>query len=233
MRRLRASRHQTLLEFQEPRDPVYDRQGVSLPDNHRLLWSFGFLSVCFIHLISVPRACSAVHYLPAGKFIFTAPHAYIEVETGPFGLLGDWPDAPGLQNCLPCDPRANLTLLYDSGNTGLMQFDAISFVSSLAPNGDLKVIYTATAQMFFETDQYGNLCDPGADSCLGPNLVWNRNIHWLVTAQFAPDSSNPGNWSFLDATFTPAPTPEPSSILLVGSGIVILIMTFRRKQANV
>ena len=198
-----------------------------------LLGSVSFSAANTITLDSGEGKMFGFATFPSYQFIFTAPHAYIEVETGPFGLLGDWPDAPGLQNCLPCDPRANFTLLYDSGNTGLMQFDAISFVSSLAPNGALKVIYTATARMFFETDQYGNLCDPGADSCLGPNLVWNRNIHWLVTAQFAPDSSNPGNWSFLDATFTPAPTPEPSSILLVGSGLVIVIMTFRRKQANV
>jgi hypothetical protein len=110
-----------------------------------------------------------------------------------------------------------------------MEFDAVSFVSSLTPSGDLTVIYTATARMFFETDQYGSLCNPGADSCPGPNLAWNQNIHWLVTAQYAPDSSNPGNWSFLDATFTPAPTPEPSSMLLMGSGMVILIAKVRRK----
>jgi hypothetical protein len=159
-----------------------------------------------------------------------ALHAAIQVQTGRSGLSGDWPDAPGLQNCFSCDPLNQSSILfYDSGNTGLMEFNALSFVSSLAPSGDLTVLYTATARMFFETDQYGSLCNPGADSCPGPNLAWNQNIHWLVTAQYAPDSSNPGNWRFLDATFTPAPTPEPSSMFLMGSGMLILIAKFRRK----
>lgn len=167
---------------------------------------------------------------PSYRFLLFGPHAGILVQTGPSGLLGDWPDAPGLQNCFSCDPLNQSSILfYDSGNTGLMEFDAVSFVSSLAPSGDLTVIYTATAQMFFQTDIYGRLCNPGADSCPGPNLAWNQNIRWLVTAQYAPDSSNPGNWSFLSATFTPAPTPEPSSMLLMGSGMVILIAKFRRK----
>lgn len=170
---------------------------------------------------------------PSYQFLLGGPHASILIETGPSGLLGDWPDAPGLQNCFSCDPLNQSSILfYDSGNTGLMEFDAVSFVSSLAPSGDLTVIYRATARIFFETDMYGSLCNPGADSCPGPNLAWNQNIRWLVTAQYAPDSSNPGNWRFLDATFTPAPTPEPSTMLLVGSGIVILISKFRRKPDN-
>jgi hypothetical protein len=165
----------------------------------------------------------------AYQFGFGGPHASIFVQTGA-PLFGDWPDAPGLQNCLSCDPRSGrLIILEDSGNSFSMQFDAVSFVSSLAPNGDLTVIYTATARMFFETDLQGSVCN---GDCLGPNLVWNQNIRWLVTAQFAPDSSNPGKWSFVDATFTPAPTPEPSSMLLMGSGMVILIRKFRRKQRN-
>jgi len=165
--------------------------------------------------------------VPSYQFGFGGPHASIVVQTGP-PLFGDWPDAPGLQNCLSCDPRGRLIIIEDSGNSFSMQFDAVSFVSSLAPNGNLTVIYTSTAQMFFETDLQGSVCN--ADPCLGPNLVWNQNIRWLVTAQFAPDSSNPGKWSFVDATFTPAPTPEPSSILLMGSGMVILIKKFRHKQ---
>ena len=166
---------------------------------------------------------------PSYQFVFVGPQTGILVQTGPSGLLGDWPDAPGLQNCLSCDPRGGFNILYDSGNTGLLEFDPVSFVSSLAPSGDLTVIYTATARMFFETDLQGSLCQESGEPCLGPNLVWNQNIRWLVTAQYAPDSSNPGNWSFLDATFTTAPTPEPSSMLLMGSGVVILLARFRRK----
>jgi hypothetical protein len=166
---------------------------------------------------------------PSYQFLLFGPQAAILIQTGPSGLNGDWPDAQGLQNCLSCDPRlSRLTILQDSGLTGSIQFDAVSFVSSLAPNGDLTVTYTATARMFFETDLQGSLCNE-PDYCPGPKLVWNQHVRWLVTAQFAPDSSNPGNWSFVDATFTPAPTPEPSSMLLMGSGMVILIAKFRRK----
>jgi hypothetical protein len=166
---------------------------------------------------------------PSYQFFFFGRHTAILVQTGPSGLLGDWPDAPGLQNCLSCDPRGNLIILWDSGYTGSIDMEAVSFVSSLAPNGDLTVIYTATARMFFITNLQGSLCNPAAEPCLGPNLVWNQHVRWLVTAQFAPDSSNPGNWSFVEATFAPAPTPEPSSMLLMGSGMVILIAKFRRK----
>jgi hypothetical protein len=164
---------------------------------------------------------------PSYQFFLFGTQAAIVVPTGPSGLLGDWPDAPGLQNCLPCDPLVSGGLiLSDSGLAGSINFEAVSFVSSLAPNGDLTVIYTATARMFFQTDLQGSLC---ADSCLGPNLVWNPHVRWLVTAQFAPDSSNPGRWNFVDATFTTAPTPEPSSMLLMGSGMAILIAKFRHK----
>jgi hypothetical protein len=166
---------------------------------------------------------------PSYQFVFFGPQAAILVQTGPSGLLGDWPDAPGLQNCFPCaDPGGIPYILLDSGNTGLIEFDPVSFVSSLAPNGDLTGIYTATARMFFETDLQGNLCNK-PESCLGPNLVWNQHVRWLVTAHFAPDSSNPGEWNFVNATFATAPTPEPSSMLLMGSGMVILIAKFRRK----
>ena len=166
---------------------------------------------------------------PSYQFGFGGPHASIFFQTGP-PLLGGWPDTPGLQQCISCDPRGGRPIiLEDSGNSFSMQFDAVSSVSSLAPNGDLTVIYTAIAQMFFETNLQGSVCN---DPCLGPNLVWNQNIRWLVTAQYAPDSSNPGKWSFVDATFTPAPTPEPSSMLLMGSGMVILIRKFRRKKGN-
>jgi len=166
---------------------------------------------------------------PSYQFLLFGRQAAILVQTGPSGLMGDWPDAPGLQNCFPCaDPGGIGFILFDSGLTGSIQFDAVSFVSSLASNGDLTVIYTATARMFFETDLQGNLCNK-PESCFGPNLVWNQHVRWLVTAHFAPDSSNLGAWNFVDATFATAPTPEPSSMLLMGSGMIILIAKFRRK----
>ena len=85
----------------------------------------------------------------------------------------------------------------------------------------LTVTYSSTATMIF------TFCS-SPDDCTGNHLLWNTNRLWLVTAHFVPDSNAPGSWDFLNATFTPAQTPEPSSMLLVGSGIMAVIAKFRK-----
>jgi hypothetical protein len=163
---------------------------------------------------------------PTYHFVFVGGHDGIGID----GIFGDFPYVPGLQQCIQYDPGNLRPILEDSGMgidhfgrlfTGHFDFEAVSFVSSLAPNGMLTVIYTATARMTF------TFCT-NPDVCNGNHLVWNTNRLWLVTANFAPDSNVPGTWDFLNATFTPAPTPEPSSILLVGSGIMALIAKLRK-----
>jgi hypothetical protein len=149
-------------------------------------------------------------------------------------IFGDYPYTSGIQNCWSCDPRnGQLTdpLLIDIGYgidlvgrpfAGYMSFTAVSFVSSLAPNGALTMIYKATAVMQFQ------LCNSVPD-CNGDVLLWNKNQRWIVTAQFSPDQFIPGAWNFNDATFAPAPVPEPSSMLLMGSGIAFIIIRKSRK----
>jgi hypothetical protein len=149
--------------------------------------------------------------------------------------FGDYPDVPGLQQCLQCDPRNTFSIvLYDSGTgydhdgnlfAGLMQFDGFPFVSSLAPNGMLTVIYDATLRLSV------TFCS-SVDDCHGSHLVWNPGVYWLVTAQFAPDPSLPDTWHFVDARFATAPTPEPSSMLLMGSGIAMVIAKVRSSRSK-
>jgi hypothetical protein len=89
------------------------------------------------------------------NFVFVGGRDGIGID----GIFADYPYVPGLQQCTGCDPRKNLgTILEDSGMgtdhfgrlfAGLFDLEAVSFVSSLAPNGMLTVIYTATARMTF------------------------------------------------------------------------------------
>jgi hypothetical protein len=164
------------------------------------------------------------------QFVFAGFHQGIWMDK-PFG---DYPDVPGLQECLQCDPRHAYTILYDSGSgydhdgnlfTALMEFDGVPFVSSLAPNGLLTVIYDATLRLSV------TFCS-SVDVCNGSHLVWNQGVHWLVTAQFAPDPYVADTWHFVDARFATAPVPEPSSILLMGSGIAMVIAKVRSSRSK-
>jgi hypothetical protein len=151
------------------------------------------------------------------------------------GSPSDFPFTPGLQTCVPCYPQFVADILVDNGigvnsagqwYNGLIQFYAVSFVSSLAPNGMLTVTYKAGATLDFA------LCDDPTCGTTSAQLVWNPNELWLVTAQFAPDPNFSGAYDFLNASFQapiPAPmVPEPSSLLLVGSGIMLLIGKVRK-----
>jgi predicted small secreted protein len=140
-----------------------------------------------------------------------------------------------LAQCLPfCDPTAvkpNTTLLFDEGTVfmddggvqGHIQFDALYFKSSLNASGMLSVVYTATADIHLQRC----LSEFPICSVLGTSYVWgNPSQPWYVRAQFAPAPSFPGLYYLIGATFStsPAPIPEPTSILLVGSGLVAIVV---------
>ena len=141
-----------------------------------------------------------------------------------------------LVNCFGgCDqiPSTNFPLflasgILASGNpylTGGIAFDAVSFVSSLAPNGILTVKYTATLslQLF--------LVDSTTGKQVGP-FVWGNNQPWMITAQFAPDGSGiPGLIQFAGATLSSpvTPVPEPATMLLIGTGILPILFGVRRR----
>lgn len=160
---------------------------------------------------------------PSYSFFFRNNRASISV---PASL--DFPPGGGLRNCLPCDPRQNMILLNNLGQLGdiqgLIRFDAVSFVSSLAPDGVLTVIYTAKADILLHLCATFD-CDKFTDT-----FVWDKGKPWRVTAHFEPDTFAPGRYDFLEATFAPTAVPEPSSMLLLGSGAAILIRRVRKAR---
>ena len=123
--------------------------------------------------------------------------------------------------CVPCDPTTLVgSSLFISGGPftngnpyldGIIEFDAVSFISSLAPSGILTVKYTATA--FLELF----LIDPTTSATIGP-FVWGSPDPWIVTAHFRPDVLYPGIYEFTGATLVS--TPEPATLLLLATGLV-------------
>jgi PEP-CTERM motif len=151
------------------------------------------------------------------------------------GSPSDFPFTSGIQNCVECDPRGLVPILADSGigensagqfYNGLIEFSAVSFVSTLARNGMLTVTYKAFANLDFA------LCTDQSCQTTSELLVWDPSKLWLVTAQFAPDPNGPGSYDFLNASFQAPIVPEPSSMLLVGSGIVVLIGKIRKTRKD-
>jgi hypothetical protein len=134
-----------------------------------------------------------------------------------------------LVNCIPCEPTqlGNLFLaggpyLYLNNQVldGIIQFDAISFVSSLAPSGNLTVKFTATPFLYLF------LQDLDTSLEIGPFVWGNSNHHWYVTAQFRPDVGL-GVYEFTGATFTSV--PEPATMMLVGTGTLPIVLRLRRR----
>ena len=108
-------------------------------------------------------------------------------------------------------------LVFGQYYDGAIRFNAVSFVSSLAPNGMLTVIYKANAKLAFL------LCNDQTCGNTSALLLWPSQKLWLVTAQFVPNANAPGTYDFSQASFEGPIVPEPSSILPVGSGILVLI----------
>ena len=162
---------------------------------------------------------------PSYSFFLYNNRAFISV---PASL--DFSAGGGLRNCSPCDPRQNMILLNNSGRlgdiVGSIRFDAVSFVSSLAPDGILTVVYTAKADILLHLCATFD-CDKFTDT-----FVWDKGKPWRVTAHFEPfPESSLYPYQFLEATFEVAAVPEPSSILLLGSGAAILIRKVRKARA--
>jgi len=138
-----------------------------------------------------------------------------------------------LVNCIPCDPTHLNNPLFIAGGPflyvgsqvldGLIQFNAVSFISSLAPNGILTVKYTATADL----DLF--LSDPTIPQVTGPFVWGNPNQHWIITAQFKPDVGL-SVYEFTGATLTS--TPEPSTMMLVGTGMLPLLIELRKRLSR-
>jgi len=131
--------------------------------------------------------------------------------------------------CVPCDPTtlvgSPLFLAggpYTSGNPyldGIIQFTAVSFVSSVAPSGILTVKYRASAYLYLF------LIDPITSANTGP-FVWGSPDPWIITAHFKPDILYPGIYEFTGATLVS--TPEPITLLLLSTGLAAVAWRARR-----
>lgn len=146
------------------------------------------------------------------------------------GALDDF--GGSLVNCNPCDqiPSSGFPLFLASGGilvtgdpylTGAFEFDAVSFVSSVAPSGVVTVRYTATAsfQLF--------LLDATTDLPVAGPFVWGSPEPWLITAQFTPYVGTP-TYQFTGATLIS--TPEPTTIVLLGTGILLILFGVRKRR---
>jgi hypothetical protein len=145
----------------------------------------------------------------------------------------------GLVQCSPpCDPLAfplNLNPLFtvsapvfvlvdgDPFISGGFTFTGVSFVSSLAPGGNLTIRYTTGLSIFLSLYDKTTLL-PVA------NFVWGSNEPWIVTAHFVNASGLPGLYVFEGATFTPV--PEPGTIVLLGTGLLPILFGLRRRLSR-
>lgn len=183
-----------------------------------------------INLTSGSGQIYPYHVIPGFSFVFHGSGYGIAIPAA----LDDF--GGNLIICSPCTEPALGGTLFDAsgilawpGNhplEGVIRFTAVSFVSSLGPNGVLTVQYRASAFI----DLFLNPEAPRPTE-----FVWgNPNQLWYVTAQFAPDSSGfPGLYDFAGARLSSSPitpVPEPATLILVGTGVWPVILGVRRRR---
>jgi hypothetical protein len=145
----------------------------------------------------------------------------------------------GLVQCSPpCDPLTlglNLHPLFtvsapsfvlvdgDPFLSGAFTFTGVSFVSSIAPGGNLTIRYTAS--LFVELALYDK-----ATLLPVAEFVWGSSQPWLVTAHFVNSSGLPGLYTFEGATFTPV--PEPGTMVSLGTGMLPILFGIRSRLSR-
>lgn len=167
------------------------------------------------------------HLVPPGYVLQFNGSGY---SIGIPGALDDF--GGGLVNCSPCDQFPPLGALFlasggvlagsDPYLTGSIEFDAVSFVSSLGANGVVTVRYTATAslQLF--------LIDATTGFPTAGPFVWGSPNPWLIIAKFAPSGPT---YEFAGATLVS--TPEPNSLLSLVTGLAGIGWLKRRGRLQI
>jgi len=158
-----------------------------------------------------------------------------------FSIPGGLDEAGGVlvNDCVePCDPLASpvypplftvsapafVLVPGDPLLSGGFTFTAVSFVSSIAPTGNLTIRYTTSLSIFLSLIDNTTLL-PVAE------FVWGSNEPWMVTAHYAPFPAEiPGLYTFEGATFTPVPVP--STLTLLGTGILPISFGVRRRLSR-
>jgi PEP-CTERM motif len=187
----------------------------------------------FSHADSIPLTSGSGNLSPFG-FMFQFHGSGYNLS-----IPGDLDETGGgLVQCTPpCDPlgltlqplftvSAPAFVLVDGDPflSGAFTFTGVSFVSSIAPGGNLTIRYTTS--LFVELALYDK-----ATLLPVAEFVWGSNQPWLVTAHFAPDGSGiPGLYRFEDATFTPV--PEPGTMALLGTGMLPILFGVRRRLSR-
>jgi hypothetical protein len=188
----------------------------------------------FTHADSIPLTSGSGNLSPLGFTFQFHGGGYNLSIPGTLDVTGG-----GLVQCTPpCDPLAfplNLTPLFtvsapafvlvdgDPFISGGFTFIGVSFVSSIAPGGNLTIRYTTSLSIFLSLYDKATLL-PVAD------FVWGSNQPWLVTAHFVNGSGLPGLYKFEGATFPPV--PEPGTIALLGTGILPILFGARSRLSR-
>ncbi|HST09965.1 MAG TPA: PEP-CTERM sorting domain-containing protein [Terriglobales bacterium] len=134
-------------------------------------------------------------------------------------------DDPGgsLWNCVGCDPTILIQPFFIFGGnlttgdpylSGLVSFNAVSFVSSLGPGGILTIRYKATISIQLD------LIDPTTGFPVAGEFVWGSPDPWYITAKFHPDLPSTA-YTQMGATFISS--PEPATSVLLGTGLAVIV----------
>lgn len=197
-----------------------------------------------------------VYDLNQGSVILTVPYPGVVQYT--FSFSGSGASINGIIEiptwCLTwglggttCDPSAQLSVGYDrpgmgsvSGFNGLVIFGQGASITALPftfPSGKSPSTFTVTFPVLFSGTF--SACTLGVEgTCPGPDVspfaFYNVNGSGTATLSFTSEVYREGDtrWQLTQGTYTINPVPEPTSIVLLGTGVAALIGKFARRRGR-